>query len=160
MCAAGSSEEWSYFLSRWSDYTSATKVTGRDKVTQLLECCDEPLRRDLTRSAGGSLTDKPVDEVLAAIKILAVREENTMVARVTLHNKRQDLHETVRNYGARFRGQAGICKFIIKCPGCDGNVNYTDAILRVVLTRGIADVEIQLDLLGDKKQDMTLEEVF
>jgi len=31
---------------------------------------------------------------------------------------------------------------------------------RDVLTRGIADAEIQLDLLGDKKQDMTLEEVF
>ena len=36
VCAAGSSEEWSYFLSRWSDYTSVTKVTGRDKVIQLL----------------------------------------------------------------------------------------------------------------------------
>ena len=96
VCAAGSSEEWSYFLSRWSDYTSATKVTGRDKVIQLLECCDEPLRRDLTRSAGGSITDKTVVEVLVAIKRLVVREENTMVARVTLHNKRQDLHETVR----------------------------------------------------------------
>ena len=47
LCAAG--EEWSYFLSRWSDYSSATKVTGRDKVIQLLECCNEPLHRDLTK---------------------------------------------------------------------------------------------------------------
>ena len=39
-------------------------------------------------------------------------------------------------------------------------VNYTDNILRDVVTRGIADSEIQLDLLGDKNQDMTLEEVF
>ena len=42
----------------------------------------------------------------------------------------------------------------------DGDVKYTDAILRDVLTRGIADAEIQLDLLGDQKQDMPLEEVF
>ncbi|CAG2231646.1 unnamed protein product [Mytilus edulis] len=83
---AGTSEEWAYFESRWSDYVEATKIAGRDKVVQLLECCDEQLRKDLTRSAGGSLTNKPVQEVLAAIKKLAVREENTMVARVTLHN--------------------------------------------------------------------------
>lgn len=35
--AAGSSEEWSYFLSRWEDYVMATKITGPDKVIQLLE---------------------------------------------------------------------------------------------------------------------------
>ncbi len=84
--AAGTSEDWAYFQSRWSDYVDATKVDGRDKVIQLLECCDEPLRKDLTRSAGGSLKDKTEAEVLAAIRKLAVREENTMVARVTLHN--------------------------------------------------------------------------
>ncbi|VDI06485.1 Hypothetical predicted protein [Mytilus galloprovincialis] len=57
---------------------TTTKVAGRDKVVQLPECCDVQLRKDLTRSAGGSLTNKPVQEVLAAIKKLAVREENTM----------------------------------------------------------------------------------
>ena len=30
--AAGSSEEWSYFLTRWQDYIEATKVTGKNKV--------------------------------------------------------------------------------------------------------------------------------
>ena len=113
VAAAGSSEEWAYFLSRWNDYVAATKVTVRDKVIQLLECCDEPLRRDFTRSAGGSQTGKPVGDVLAAIKTLAVREENSMVARVALHNLRQDRVETVRSYGARLRGQADICKFLI-----------------------------------------------
>ena len=28
------------------------------KVIQLLECCDEQLRKDLTRTAGGTLTGK------------------------------------------------------------------------------------------------------
>lgn len=68
MSAAGSSEKWSYFLTRWQDYAEATKVTGKDKVVQLLECCDEQLRKDLTWNAGGSLTHKTVDEVMAAIK--------------------------------------------------------------------------------------------
>ena len=34
----GSSEDWSYFCTRWQDYKDATKVTGRDLVIQLLEC--------------------------------------------------------------------------------------------------------------------------
>lgn len=158
--AAGTSEDWAYFQSRWKDYVDATKVDGRDKVIQLLECCDEPLRKDLTRTASGSLTDNTETDVLAAIRKLAVREENTMVARVTLHNMRQDRDETVRSFGARLRGQADICKFVIPCPGCDAVVSYTEAIMRDVLCRGLADPEIQMDLLGDKNQEMTLEDVF
>ena len=63
--AAGTSAYWSYFQSRWKDYVDATKVIGRDKVIQLLECCDEPLRKDLTRS-NGSLTEKAEDDIHAA----------------------------------------------------------------------------------------------
>jgi hypothetical protein len=158
--AAGTGEEWAYFLSRWSDYKdAATKITGRDLVIQLLECCDEQLRKDLTRSAGGSLTNKNEADILAAIKKLAIRQENIMVARVTLHNMRQDRDEPIHAFGARLAGQAGVCKFIVKCPaeGCGQDVNYTNAILRDALTRGIADPDIQLDLLSDKNQDMTLD---
>lgn len=46
-------------------------------------------------------------------------------------------------------------KFTIKCPNCEHNVNYIHTIIRDVLARGIADADIQLVLLGDKKQDMT-----
>lgn len=152
--AAGSSEDWSYFLTRWGDYVAATNVTGKEKVIQLLECCDEQLRKDLTRNAGGSLTDKTADEVMAAIKKLAVREENAMVARVQLHNMRQDRDETIRSFGARLRGQAGVCKFLVTCPGCNIEVNYTENVLRDVLTRGLADSEIQLDLLGERNQGL------
>ena len=158
--SAGSSEDWSYFLTRWQDYAEATKITGRDRVVQLLECCDEQLRKDLTRNAGGSLTDKSTEEVMEAIKKLAVREENAMVARVQLHNMRQDRDETIRSFGARLRGQAGVCKFLVQCPECNTQVNYTENVLRDVVTRGLADEDIQLDLLGEKNQDMTLEEVF
>ena len=76
--SAGSSEEWSYFLTRWKDYVKETKLKGKD--------CEEQLRKDFTRNAGGSLTNKSMDEVMAAIKKLAVREKNTMVTRAQLHN--------------------------------------------------------------------------
>lgn len=40
---------------------------------------------------------------------------------------------------------------------CNNHVNYTDTIVRDVFVGGIPDAGIQLDLLGDKNQDMTLE---
>ena len=158
--SAGSSEEWSYFLTRWTDYTSATKVAGTDRIIQLLECCNDELRKDLTRTEGGSLSNKPEADVLAAIKKLAVREENTMVARVTLHEMKQDRDEPIRAFGARIQGQANVCKYLLDCSSCGNEVNYKDQILRDVLTRGISDPDIQLDLLSSKNQEMTLEEVF
>lgn len=39
-------------------------------------------------------------------------------------------------------------------------MDYTDCILRDMLCHGLADSEIQLDLLGDSNQDMALKEVF
>ena len=51
-------------------------------------------------------------------------------------------------------------KHLIKCPSCDDTVDYTEAVLRDVLSRGLDDSELQLDRLGDKNQEMTLEEVF
>ena len=118
---------------------------SRMRIVQLLECCDESLCKDHTRAEGGSLTSKSETDVLAAIRLLAVRDENTMVARVTLHNMRQ---EPIRNFGARLRGQAGVCKFFMQCPGCSKDVNYTDEILWDV-TRGIVDTDVQLVLLGE-----------
>ena len=72
---------------------------------------------------------------------------------------KEDCDEPIRAYGARLRGQAGVCKYTLSCPGCNHDVHYTDAILRDVLCRGLADNEIQMDLLGDSNQDMTLEQV-
>ena len=127
-------------------------------VIQLLECCEETLRRDLTRNNGGTLTGKAEDVVLKAIKQLAVREENVMVSRVNLLNMHQDRDEPVRNFAARLRGQASVCKFTIKCPNCSHNVNYGDHVLRDAVTRGISDQEIKLELLGEQDQDKSLED--
>ena len=157
--SAGTSEEWQYFTTRWKEYVAATRVDGREKVLQLLECCDDDLRKDLTRSSVGTLSDKTEEQVLAAIKSLAVRDENTMIARVTLNNSRQDRDEPIRSFCARLRGQANVCKYIIECQNCEHQVDYTESILRDVICRGLEDSDIQLDLLGQTNQDMTLEEV-
>ncbi|XP_064090010.1 interferon-induced very large GTPase 1-like isoform X1 [Macrobrachium nipponense] len=88
--AASTRENWPSFKSRWSEYVDATKITGQEKVEQLLECCDEQLRRDLTTSLGGALTDKTEEELLAAIERLLVHEKRLTVPRESLHNLPRD----------------------------------------------------------------------
>ncbi|KAJ8342205.1 hypothetical protein SKAU_G00321330 [Synaphobranchus kaupii] len=158
---AGTGEAWSYFITRWGEYKTGTKLVGPDIVAQLLECCEEDLRKDLTRAAGKSLADSDEKDVLAAMKALAVRAENTMVARVALSNMRQGYEEPIRSFHARIKGQADTCKYEMKCTktGCDQVNDFTEEILRNVIARGIADSEIQLDLLGEKNQDMPLKDM-
>ena len=157
--SAGTSEDWNYFLSRWNYYVEATKVTGKDEVLQLLECCDEEIRRDVNRMSGGSLTNKTAEEALLAIRTLAVWEESPMVARAALYAMHQDRYEPVRTFAARARGQARTCKFTQDCPQCSTAVIFTDTMIRDVVTRGLEDREIQQDLLGDRNQEPCLEEV-
>ena len=56
--AGGTTEDWSYFTIGWGEYVTATGVSGTSKAAQLFECCDEDLRKNLTRSNGGSLINK------------------------------------------------------------------------------------------------------
>lgn len=82
-----------------------------------------------------------------------------MAAQVQLHNMHQDRDETICSFGARLHSQAGVCKFLVTHPNYNTEVNYTVSLLRDVSTHGLAYSEIQLDLLGDRNQDMSLEEV-
>ncbi|XP_029282003.1 uncharacterized protein LOC115004500 [Cottoperca gobio] len=158
---AGTGEAWSYFITRWGEYKTGTRLVGTDIVAQLLECCEEELRKDLTRAAGNSLAGSNEKDVLAAMKALAVRAENTMVARVALSNMRQGHEEPIRTFHARIKGQADTCKYEMKCTKaeCDQVNDFREEILRNVIARGIADQEIQLDLLGEKNQDMPLKDM-
>jgi len=156
--AGGSSEEWSYFLIRWKDYIAATNITGASQILQLLECCDDELRRDVTRSAGGSLANQTEAEVLNTIKSLAIRVENPMVARTILSEMKQDHQEPIRSFSARVRGQASVCQFTAPCS-CGLSIDYSDHIIRDVLVQGVADPEIQRDILSDSNQNMSLQEL-
>ena len=111
--SSGTSEEWSYFQQRWQEHKLATRLTGSDIIYQLLECCDEILRKDLSRSFS-DLTSSTEQTLLNNIKTLAIRQENVMVARMQLQQMRQDRDEAARSFAARIKGQAGVCQFDIK----------------------------------------------
>ena len=52
--------------------------------------------------------------------------------------------------GQKIIGQAATCKYVTECPQCSHKVDYLKSIVRNILTRGVADTEIQRDILGIK----------
>ncbi len=145
--AGGTTEGWHYFLTRWKAYSQAVRLVGPDVGIQLLECLDPKLRRDVTRNVVGPRTIEEHSEVdlLAAIKALAVREENLKVAL-------QDRGEPVRSFAARLRGQAEVCQFTQKCAACAQINNQGEQRVADQLCIGLADPDIQIELLKDPNQ--------
>ena len=158
--SGGTTEAWSYFTTRWRSYSQAVQLSGQDTSIQLLECCDAKLRRDVTRNAIGPtpLEEMAEADLLKAIRALAVREENPKVARVALSRMSQDRGEPVRAFAARLRGQVEVCQFMKKCAGCDRISNQGEERVADQLCIGLADAEIQEDLLKHPDQDMGVED--
>ena len=158
--SAGSSEDWAYFLSRWQEYKLATRMPAGDTVIQLLECTSEELRKDINRNYGTLTNDTEVD-ALTKIKFFAVKAENILVARAKLQNITQDRDESVRAFCARLKGQAGVCDFRKqKTCECEREVviDFSEDIIRDALVRNLADEDIKLEVLGQPRQDLTLDE--
>ena len=153
--ASGTSEEWSYFKQRWDEYKLATRLTGNDIIFQLLECCDEALRKDLSRSFTNLIAPDETT-LLDNIKTLAIRQENVMVARLQLQQLRQDRDEPARSFAARIKGQASVCQFDVKCS-CGTDISYSEQMIRDTMIIGLADDDIRLDVLGQADQNMSLD---
>lgn len=144
-----SDEDWSYFTSRWDHYKKAANVTGDDVVTQLMECCNEQLRREHHRtfSGAGATSEK---DLLAQLKQISVSKRNKAVNRVKLSQMKQDPREPIRKFSGRVRSLASVSGYAVKCSkaGCNTNVSYTEPVIMDQVITGLADSEIQRDVLS------------
>ena len=144
------SEDWEHLITitEWDAYKTATRIADHDATLQLLECCEDSLRKDLHRSHSNIAMATAID-ALTAIKALAVKAKNAMVSRMTLLTMTQDREKGVRSFAARLRGQAKVYKFSKKCSHIPFEaVNYTDDMVRDALFRGLGYSDIQQDVLG------------
>ena len=151
-----SKEDWSYFKARWTHYKQATGLKGEDIVTQLLECCTEPLRRDHHRTFSADGTAAATETaVLAELKQIAVCKRNKAVNRVKLSTLKQDKGEPVRKFAGRVRSLAAVNGYSVKCTNaeCGRDVSYTEAVIMDQIIAGLADTEIQKDVLSHTEAD-------
>ena len=157
----GTSENFTFFKTKWTSFKKLTKLQESEYPDHLLECCEEDLRKALYRQYQDALKGKTEADLLAAMEKIAVRAERKIVARVRLLNMRQDRDEPVGEFARKLKGQANICKYTIvnKCTcNLENNVDFSSEIIKDVLARGLSDPDIQLELLANTAQDMTLED--
>ena len=153
-------DQWSSFTRQWQMYKRGMNIPTTMTSTALFYCCSEELRTCLMRDIRQEVSAMREDELLTAIKTLAVQEQSILVHRMKLSKMTQPPGTGIRTFLADLRGQASLCQFIANCkePGCSHKLDYSDEMIKDNLIRGIADPEIMADLLGDTKIDKTLEE--
>ena len=153
-------DQWSVFSRQWVMYKTGMNIAAHLTSTALFYCCHEDLQADIMRDLQSDVATMPERELLAAIKRLAVKDESTLVHRITLSKMTQAPGTGIRTFLANLRGQAALCNYTATCKveNCDHTFDFSNEIIKDNLVRGIADPEILSDLLGDPKTDRSLEE--
>lgn len=148
-------EDWNAFIRRWDTFRIGTAITDQAAPSQLLECADEKLGNIVLR-AHPNFTTKTLVDALATLKSIAVIPVALGVLRSELAAMRQDPDESFRTYAARVQGKAETCEFKTayhtNCSNCNnainGDVYYTDDVIRDVLLNGISDMDIRREALS------------
>ena len=153
-------EEWNTFTKKWSLFKRGTDIPASQITTQLWKCCDNELEDDLFKDIN-NIDTVSEDQLLAAIRRLAVISTATSIRKTELLSLKQDHGQPIRSFAAQVKGKAQVCAFAKECPSedCHQNVDYTEDIVKYVIISGICDEEIKKDILGDSRlDDLTLNE--
>jgi hypothetical protein len=130
-------------------FCEGTQLTANETTQQLFQCCDEELCNNLLRG-NPNIVSRPVNELLEAIKKLAVIPVALSVRRSDLLSIRQCDGENARAFFARIKGKAATCAYSIIYPqaACQQPVDFTNMIAKDVLISGLADDEVRREVLG------------
>lgn len=142
-------EEWNTFTKKWNLFKRGTDIPTSQLTTQLWNCCDKELEDDLFKDVNeiDTITE---NQLLAAIRRLAVISTATSIRKTELLSMKQDHGQPIRSFAAKIKGKAQVCAFSKNCPAvdCAQNVDYTNDIVKYVIVNGISDEEIKKDILG------------
>ena len=143
-------DDYLYFESKWQSYKRATGLNEAQLIRdQLLAACTDDLSRDLFRLVGSTLQQLTENQLLKRIKELAVQPQNNLINVVKLLELEQEREEQVKNFLARLKGAANVCKLTVKCTAenCQEDVSYSDQVVLHALVRGLVDEEIREEVL-------------
>ena len=148
---AGVDEEiWNSFVRRWEAYRAGSQISDSAAAVQLLQCASEGLA-DLALRSNLDVLSTSVEQLLAALRELAVVPVARGVKRAELLRMNQCNDEAFRTFTARVRGKAEVCGFRtdVKCS-CDQLViaDYTEEVIRDVILAGVRDTDIRREALS------------
>ena len=152
--------DWMHFNDKWNRYKRSTLAgASQEHISdQLWACCDEDLEKSVYNTGVNSDSSEAI--LLATMKKLAVRAQNTLVNIVKFLDMAQEQDETAGAFTARLKGQAAICNFTIKCcsTSCTQVTNYSEQMVCHQLVRGLSDPVIKEQMLahGADHKDLDL----
>ncbi len=100
-------EEWNVFVRRWNVFKSGSGIDNASAPSQLFQCAGPTLGDSLLKTDAEAAT-KPLPDLLAAMRSLAVIPVATVVLRADLLHMHQERDEPFRAFAARVRGKAEI----------------------------------------------------
>ena len=139
-------EEWNVFVRRWKVFRSGSGIDDESAPSQLFQCAGATLGDNLLK-ANHQVASETLENLLSAMRSLAVIPVATCVLRTELLQLHQERDEAFRAFAARVRGKAETCTYSAVCE-CGKTVDYTDHIIRDVLLNGIHDSDIRREVLG------------
>ena len=156
-------EEWNLFKRKWTIFKDGSGILDGNAAHHLFQCAGESLGDALLKT-DPTITGKGVEDVMKAMKTLAVIPIATGLMRSELMEMKQLRDEVFRKFAARVRGKAETCEYetSVACTACTeiNVINFTDVILRDVLLAGIYDSDIRREMYGlDKVLEKTVNEV-
>ena len=151
----GSSEEtWNSFFTRWTLFKRGTDMSPAEVVQQLFQCCDDDLGNAVLKTSPAAV-EGTEEDLLAAIKQLAVVPVAISVRRTDFLSTHQDHGESVRSFFAKLKGKSATCPYTNYCslPTCSHLNDFTDMIVKDVLVAGLIDEDIKKEVLGWSELD-------
>ena len=137
---------WNVFTSRWKMFLQGSGINEASATAHLFQYFSQSLVDSLLKS-NAEIVSKPLQELLSAMRRLAVIPVATGVLRSDLMQMRQLRDEPFRAFAARVRGKADTYAFTVDCT-CGLKVNYINHMIRDTLLNCIADDEIRREILG------------
>ena len=103
-------EDWNEFTRQWELFCKGTSLGPSQTSAQLLACCEATLHNTLFRE-DPRIADKKTDDILSAMKRLAVLQVALCARRAAMLSTKQDPAENVRQYALRVRGLTNVCQW-------------------------------------------------
>ena len=142
-------EEWNIFVRRWEVFRAGSGIEETSAPSQLFQCAETDLGDSLLKANPNAATE-PLQNLLVAMRSLAVIPVATCVLRTELLQIHQERGESGRAFTAKVRGKAETCAFRASCT-CGLAVDYTDHVIRDVIINGLYDADIRREVLGIEK---------
>ena len=134
----------------WKSFKRCTEIPNGQEADQLFDCCDKTLGR-LILKENPEVIESEEEELLQALKRMAVIKIAACVRRTWLLTLKQDHGQSIREFYANVKAQAATCDFSVKCTQtcCNGKpaVDYTSLVVKDIIICGLSDIEIRKDVL-------------